>query len=186
MNVKSNQRLCNLAYILTKSGLSGALRQHPFWACMGLGALSALALPPVDAWPVLFITVPLLLLVLEVEARASLARRLILGWSLGLGYLLAALHWIAFAFFVDAARDLWMMPFALGGLSAFLALFWAAAVALGTSAARRGFPLWLGLPVSFACLEWLRGNILTGFHGRFLARPLMAWAAWNNWPVLLA
>ena len=152
-----------MADISAGNELIKALRQHPFWACMALGAISALALPPVDAWPVLFVTVPLLLLVLEVEAPSSLLRRLILGWVLGFGYLLAALHWIAFAFFVDAARDLWMMPFALGGLSAFLALFWAAAVALGTSAARRSFPLWLGLPLAFAILEWLRGNILTGF-----------------------
>lgn len=56
-----------------------------------------------------------------------------------------------------------MMPIALGGLSAFLALFWATGFAAAGWLGRRGHPLWLALPLCLAITEWLRGNILTGF-----------------------
>ena len=149
--------------LFDRTGLSKLSRQWPNLSGLALGALCALAMPPVDAWPVLFLGVPLLIVLVQQQSGAGLVRQAFLGWIFGLGYFVAALHWIAFAFFVDAARDLWMMPFAVGGLAAFLALFWAAATALAAAAARRGFPLWLGLPLSFAAFEWLRGNILSGF-----------------------
>ena len=34
-----------------------------------------------------------------------------LGWCFGFGYFIVALHWIGFAFLVDAEAYLWMMPF---------------------------------------------------------------------------
>jgi apolipoprotein N-acyltransferase len=148
---------------LNESRLNRVLAKHPIWACMGLGFASALAMPPVDAWPVLFVTVPLFLRLLQMYLPLGIARSALLGWAFGFFYFIAVLHWIGFAFLVDATRDLWMMPFALGGLAAFLALFWAVGAGLAAWAARRGFPLWLATPLAFACLEWLRGNILTGF-----------------------
>jgi apolipoprotein N-acyltransferase len=152
-----------LAEVAVIGKVMSFMRRHPFWACAVLAALSAVALPPVNAWPVLFITVPTLILLIEGEVKASLPRRAALGWVLGFGYFVASLHWIAFAFFIDVARDLWMMPIALGGLAAFLAIYWALAVMLATTTARRGFPLWLGLPLSLAGFEWLRGHLFTGF-----------------------
>ncbi|MDE2385688.1 MAG: apolipoprotein N-acyltransferase [Alphaproteobacteria bacterium] len=139
------------------------LRRWPGLGLFGLGALSAAGLPPVGAWWVLFITVPLALTLLgEAQAR-PFWRGAVLGWCLGFGYFLAALHWIGFAFLVDAARDLWMMPIALGGLAAFLALFWAVAALAAVQMAKRGLALWLAAPASFSVLEWLRGHLFTGF-----------------------
>ena len=130
---------------------------------LALGALSALCLAPVDAWWVLFVTVPLALAILKRSLAQSLSRNLLWGWSFGFGYFLGALHWIGFAFLVDAANDLWMMPIALGSLSAFLALFWAAAVVAAVQMTKRGLPLWLALAISMAVSEFLRGHLFTGF-----------------------
>ena len=127
-----------------------------------LGLVSALAMPPVDAWWVLLFTVPLMLAGLETEMQSHPLKVFSLGWCFGFGYFVAALHWIAFAFFINAG-DIWMMPFALGALAAGMALFWGTATLLALSLANRRIPLIFALPFSMALFEWLRGNILTGF-----------------------
>ncbi len=128
-----------------------------------LGAISSLGLAPYDQWWILFVVVPLALFGLKGLLQHSMQRIFLAGWCFGFGYFIAALHWIGGAFFVNAATDLWMMPFALGGLSAFLGLFWAIATVIAAWLARRGHPLWLSVPVAFAAIEWLRGHIFTGF-----------------------
>lgn len=128
-----------------------------------LGALAAFGLPPVDFWPVTFITVPLALWIFAREMGGGYRRIALLSWLYGLGYFIAALHWIAFAFFVNPERDLWMMPIAVGSLAAFMAMFWMAAVTLGSIAVKRGYPIWLTLPAVLALLEWVRGWVFTGF-----------------------
>ncbi|MBG1232823.1 apolipoprotein N-acyltransferase [Aestuariivirga litoralis] len=128
-----------------------------------LGALAAIALPPTDLWPVLFITVPLALVIFTRESQSLYRRIAWLGWLYGLGYFIAALHWIAYAFFVNPERDLWMMPIALGSLAAFMAVFWMLAILAASFAAKRSYPLWLVVPATLAMAEWLRGHLFTGF-----------------------
>jgi apolipoprotein N-acyltransferase len=130
-------------------------------ASFGLGAASALALPPSHSWWLLFVTVPGFLVLLE--SCESLKQSLLLGWLHGFGYFCVALHWIGFAFLIDAAHFLWMMPFAVGGLSAVMALYWAAAAAVSYIARKRGTPLWLAYPCMISVAEWLRGHLMTGF-----------------------
>ena len=45
------------------------------------------------------------------------------GWWFGLGYFVPGLYWIGYAFLVDASTFAWLMPFAVLGLPAYLALF---------------------------------------------------------------
>ncbi len=52
------------------------------------------------------------------------------GWWFGFGYFVAGLYWIGYAFLVDAQTFAWLMPFAVLGLPAFLALFMAFGFAL--------------------------------------------------------
>ncbi len=85
------------------------------------------------------------------------------GWLFGLGYFLVALHWIGFAFLVDAATYLWMMPFAVGGLAAVMAIYWGVASAAMGWLARYRLPSYLVFPAMLAICEWLRGHLLTGF-----------------------
>ncbi len=127
------------------------------------GVVAALALPPIDLWPALFIAVPLMLLLLDGtrDERPFAAFRT--GWLIGLGYFLVALHWIGAAFFVDASTYLWMMPFAVGGLSAAMAIFWGVA-GLATRLSRwRGLPQAIAFAVALGVAENLRGRLFTGF-----------------------
>ena len=45
------------------------------------------------------------------------------GWWFGFGYFVPGLYWIGYAFLVDAPTFAWLMPFAVLGLPAYLALF---------------------------------------------------------------
>ncbi len=93
---------------------------------------------------------------------ATLKERFLRGLGFGLGYFGFALHWIGYAFLVDAAQYLWMMPFAVGGLALLMACYWGLAF-MAAGALRKLVPLWVALPLCLAVAEWLRGFLFTGF-----------------------
>lgn len=126
------------------------------------GAMLALALPPLGWWPVIFISFPSALTVMRI-GPARLGSAALTGFCFGFGYFAAALHWIGFAFLVDAKTYLWMMPFAVAGLAAFLALYWALAFAAAHWLKRRSIPLIVSLPLMLAMAEEARGYFFTGF-----------------------
>ncbi|MEP9354574.1 apolipoprotein N-acyltransferase [Xanthobacter sp. KR7-65] len=130
------------------------------------GALSALAMPPFGLWPVLALSFPLLVLLIDGcrgDLRARLAAAAGVGWWFGFGYFLASLWWIGAAFLVEADVFGWLLPFAVVAMPAGLALF----TALGTAVARalwsRGALRLFALAFGLTCAEWLRGHVLTGF-----------------------
>lgn len=133
------------------------------------GALGALALPPFDIFPVLFLSFPVLVWLLDgiIAGRgrrgAALAAAAATGWAFGFGYFLAGLWWIGAAFLVEADIFGWMMPIAVVALPAGLALFTAAGAALAKAiwspAPGRIFALALALTMA----ELARGHLLTGF-----------------------
>jgi len=85
------------------------------------------------------------------------------GWCFGFGFFVAGLYWIGYAFLVDAKTFAWLLPVAIAGLPAYLALY----TALGLAAARliwvRGPERLLALAVMLTSAEWLRGHLLSGF-----------------------
>ncbi len=90
------------------------------------GAASALALQPINAWPVLFLTFPVLVWLVDGSAAGRFSgawRAFGAGWCFGFGYFLAGLYWIGYAFLVDAKTFGWLLPIAVGGLPAVLALY---------------------------------------------------------------
>ena len=92
------------------------------------GAVSVLALAPVNAWPVLFLTFPVAVWLIEGASAGRLGGVIgaaIAGWFFGLGYYIAGLYWIGHAFLVDAKTFAWLLPFAVLGLPAFLAFYMA-------------------------------------------------------------
>ena len=134
------------------------------------GASSALALPPWSAFPVLWLSVPVLVWLIDgaiAPDGAGFFRRLvpgaIVGWSFGFGYFLAGLWWIGAAFLVDGDILAGLMPFAVVALSAGLALFWALGAVLARLFWPDGWPRILVFAAAFAFAEWLRGHVLTGF-----------------------
>jgi apolipoprotein N-acyltransferase len=134
-----------------------------------LGVVSALAMAPVKLLPVLLITFPLLVWLLDgvqAQGRSSVHRfrtGAVVGLCFGFGYFLTGLHWVGAAFYVDAEAFAWMMPVVIALLTLLLAIFWAlagaAAAALWTTGASRIFIL----AAAFAAADWMRGHIFTGF-----------------------
>jgi apolipoprotein N-acyltransferase len=118
-------------------------------------------MPPLQGWPVLFLVFPAFLW--RLAGAKSGRERFAAGWLFGLGYFLFCFHWIGFAFLVDAGEKLWMMPFAVGGLAAAMAIYWGLAALTAARLGMAGIPLVFGWPVALATAEWLRGHLLTGF-----------------------
>jgi apolipoprotein N-acyltransferase len=143
------------------------------------GALSALAMAPFSFWPILFLTFPTLVWLIDsagVGRFGGLTAAAATGWCFGFGYFVAGLYWVGYAFLVDAPTFGWLLPFAVIGLPALLAIFMALGVAFARLLWTRGALRILALGVALTAEEWLRGHALTGFpwnaFGYALAAPL--------------
>ncbi len=135
------------------------------WQPLGLaaaaGAVSTLAMPPAHVAPVLFFTLPILLLL--VEASGTWRRALHLGWWFGAGYFATGLYWIG-----NALEIVGVMPVLAAPLPLAAAVYIGAACAVyrlchATGAYRIVVfaSLWVGF-------EWLRGHLFTGFPWNLL------------------
>ncbi|MFG1464898.1 apolipoprotein N-acyltransferase [Xanthobacter sp. DSM 24535] len=135
-------------------------------AAFAAGVLAALSTAPFGLWPVLAISFPVLVLLLDGTRTATRHPWRIaaaIGWWFGFGYFLSSLWWIGDAFLVEADVFAWLLPVAVVCLPAGLALF----PALGLLAARmlwsRGPARLCALAAGLGGAEWLRGHVLTGF-----------------------
>ncbi len=150
------------------------------------GALSVLAMAPFFLWPIMFLTFPVLIWTLDgvclrqdelcglVSFRKRLRRAAAVGWGFGFGYFLVGIYWIGYAFYVDAERYAALMPLAVAGLAAGLALFYAGAAVLAAALWRRGYPRILAFVFAFFCAEAARGYLLTGFPWNLFGEALAA------------
>ena len=132
---------------------------------MGLGAVAALALPPVHAVPVLWLVVPALLGLVGAQPGRWGAFRV--GFWFGFGHHLLGLYWITEAILIESARYWWLVPLAVPALAAVMAVFVA-----GACAVARWFPAgWArvaGLVGAWGVAELARQFVATGFP-------------WNPW-----
>lgn len=147
---------------------------------IAVGALSALALPPLGWFPVLWLTLPVLVLLMDGTASrpaASLRARFwpgfVTGWSFGFGYFVGGLWWIGAAFLVDAAAFAWLMPLAVLALPAGLALFWGVGAGVARLFWRPGWPRIVILAVLLSLAEYGRGHLFTGFPWNAFGYTLM-------------
>jgi apolipoprotein N-acyltransferase len=143
------------------------------------GGLSALAMAPFNAWPVLFVTFPVAVWLIDGAAAGKgrgVPAAAMSGFWFGLGYFVPGLYWIGNAFLVDAPTFAWLMPFAVLGLPAYLALFPALGFALARLIWTRDASRVLALAIALTVSEWLRGYLLSGFpwnaFGYALSEPL--------------
>ena len=168
-------------FSMTIGSLSGWRRAL---AAFSAGAVSAAAMAPFFLSPVLFLTLPVLVWLIDGAAAAGPSKRREImraasaGWWFGFGYFLLGLFWIGEAFLVEAEVFAWLLPFAVLALPAGLALFTALAAAAARLAWSPGIARVLVLALALASTEWLRGHVLTGFPWNVLGYAL-------TWPLPL-
>jgi len=138
-------------------------RAHLAAACLGL--LSALALPPLHALPLLLVAVPGLLAL--IGAAPTWRGAVLRGFWFGFAHHLVGLYWITDAILVDAARYWWLVPLATPATALILAPF--IAVACGVAwFARPGWRRALALAGAWVLADLARQFVATGFP-------------WNPW-----
>lgn len=155
------------------------------------GAASVLAMAPFFAWPILFVTLPILVWQIDASHRAAAPgdrargwrhhpalRAASAGWWFGFGYFFAGLFWIGEAFLVEAEKFAVLIPLAVTLMPAGLALFWAGAAGVAALAWTPGSSRIVTLALTMAAAEWLRGHVLTGFPWNVLGYAL-------TWPLPL-
>ncbi|MFZ4540471.1 MAG: apolipoprotein N-acyltransferase [Rickettsiales bacterium] len=101
--------------------LTGLNRWQAALVLFAAGSLMALGFAPFHLWPVIFVSLPVLyLLLINSESRGQTIWR---GFYFGYGYFMAGTWWIANALLVDAEKFGWLLPFCVFGLSAVMALW---------------------------------------------------------------
>jgi apolipoprotein N-acyltransferase len=134
-------------------------------AALLLGMLSAAALPPVHAIPVLLVAIPgLLALIGAAPGWRGAARR---GWWFGFGLHLLGLYWITDAILVEAATFWWLVPLAVPAVAAALGVFLAVPAAIAWRAAP-GWPRVAALAGAWTLADLARQFAVSGFP-------------WNPW-----
>lgn len=144
------------------------------------GALAVLTQPPFGAMPLLFVSLPLLVWLLDgaggEPAAGTLRRRLpafAVGWFFGFGYFLGGLWWLGRAVLLETEAYWWALPLAVLALPAVLAVFFGLATALARIFWSDGIGRIAGLAFAFALAEWLRSFLFTGFPWNSIGQAAM-------------
>lgn len=150
-------------------------------AALLCGVLAAFALPPWQIFPLL---VPsLVCLVWLLDAAPTRRAAFATGFWFGFGLFAVAFHWIAAPMLVEPARTGWLIPFAIVGLAAALAMFVAVTTVAYHFATRRGWVVGVGRVIALAVIwtfvEWLRGWLFTGFPWNLMGH------VWSASPAML-
>jgi apolipoprotein N-acyltransferase len=165
--------------------LTRRLEGPGFWRALatafGLGAVAALALPPVHLVPVLLVSLPGLFIMATAAPNAR--RAAWIGFAWGWGFHVAGLHWLTNAILTEVERFWWLVPLAVPGLALPLAAF-SVLPALAARLAAPGWPRGFAFAAAWLAGEMLRGVLFTGFPWNLLgsvwafgALPIQA-AAW--------
>jgi apolipoprotein N-acyltransferase len=184
----------DLAAPLRPSFLAG-LAATTGWKVRGLaaalGVIAGLGFAPLNLVPLFALGITgLIWLTAEAPSRRA---AFVIGWWWGFGHFAADSYWIAESFLIDAARFGWMIPFVIGGLSAYLALFPAlAALALRSTRQPLSFAGIAVFAAAWTVAEWLRGHLFTGYPWDLAAYTwsgsaamMQSAALWGSWGLSL-
>lgn len=130
-------------------------------AVFGLGALMALAMPPVGFFPALLVSVPGFILFARMATRKRDA--FLTGWAFGAGYFIFGLYWVSAALFVDIAQWFWVLPLSLVAGPAVLGLYFGFIPLLAHGLRAHETAHALAFVAAWSVVEFARGHLLTGF-----------------------
>ncbi|WP_426956050.1 apolipoprotein N-acyltransferase [Muricoccus radiodurans] len=140
--------------------LEGQAGWRALVTAFGLGALTALAMPPVHAIPVLLVSFSGLLILLG--KAGSWKRAAVIGWAFGWGSHVAGLYWITHSILTEAERLWWFVPLAVPLLALWMGAYTIIAAVIAWWA-RPGWPRALALAGGWVLAEFVRGWAFTGF-----------------------
>ncbi len=140
------------------------------------GTIGALAMAPFDFFPALVIPMVVSVWLIDGSSQASkgagwrntarfrsAVEASFDGWWLGFGYFVAGLWWLGAAFLVEPDQFALLMPLAVLGLPAVLAIFTAFGYGLARLLWSPGPGRIMALAFGLGVSEWLRGTVATGF-----------------------
>ena len=135
-----------------------------------LGALTSLSLPPYNYIIINFVTLGLFFIFIFQKKNSAKRRHpFAYGWFFGVGYFLTNLYWITISLTFDENFN-FLIPIALILIPSFLALFYGLATYCFflIKIKKPSSNLFL-FSLLFGLVEFLRGNILTGFPWNLIA-----------------
>lgn len=151
-----------------------------YFVALAAGLFSSFAMAPFDVFPVLFLTLPIFVWLMDgafSDERQGWFRTafssFLLGWWFGFGYFVTGLWWIANALLVEADTFAWALPLAVIALPALLAIFWGFAAVLARALWVENWSRVFTLALAFGLFEFLRGTLFTGFPWNTLGYAAM-------------
>lgn len=151
-------------------------------AALVAGMGMVLAMPPIGFFPAVFISIPVLMLLVATAPRARNA--FMMGWVFGCGYFMVGLYWLAIAFKAFFSHAMWLLPVAVIGIPAYIALTYAVATALAWPfrRLRSHYALMFAMLLFFA--EYVRGHFIMNFPWNLVGYswhhvlPMLQFTAW--------
>jgi len=125
------------------------------------GTLMTLAMPPIGAFYILLICVPVFIILTESSKTKKDA--FLIAWAFGAGYFIFGLYWISFALFVDIKSFYWVLPLSAIIGPVILALFYGFIPLIAWRYKSNRIIYGLMIIISWSSIEWVRGHIFTGF-----------------------
>ena len=153
----------------TRAAIKNNILTHPKTTAALLGLLSVLVLPPYYIWPLLFITMSGMVLLLS--RTPTFKKTFTQGYWFGFTFYGAGFSWICNALLIEADKLGWLILPALIAGGAFFGLFTAIAATF-TCLYKSPQGKVLSFSAAWTLLEWIRSFILTGFPWNLLGTSL--------------
>ena len=125
------------------------------------GVLAVFAYAPYGFLPAFIISIIILLFI--IDHSKNLKSAITSGYLYGLGFFIGGLHWFCYALMTDFKRLFWLIPFSATTAQAFLALYIGIFGFLSFIKFKNEFYRIYFLACSWTIIEWLRGNLFSGF-----------------------
>jgi len=139
-------------------------------AAFGFGVCATLTLAPFFIFTLLFVSFTGLLWL--INGAHSRRRAFWDGWWWGWGFFVTSMYWMNIALLMYADHLQWMVPEALFGLTAYLAVYSGLACWLTVALGVRGLNRLIVLSVAWVGMEYLRGSVIAEFPWNLIGYSL--------------